>query len=182
MLLATAACAAGPPSPATPAGPAATPGPALTDLTRLAARRIALSDTVAAAKFGTPSPIEDPARERRVVDDAAAVASREGLDPARAQTFFRDQIEASKVVQRGLFRLWADRVDLRPRARPDLGAVRPELDRIGAQMVAGLRATSPVRAGAGCPAALSADAAAVPGDALHREALDVALRSVCGTS
>ncbi|RZT84281.1 chorismate mutase [Pseudonocardia sediminis] len=189
MVSTVGACAGGPPAAPTtgppPSAPAAVPSPppaptaGLTGLTHLAARRIALSDTVAAAKFGTPTPIEDPVREQQVVDAAGAAAARDGLDPAGTQAFFRDQIEASKVVQRGLFRLWADRADLRPRARPGLAAVRPELDRIGAEMVTQLRVTTPARTAESCPAELSSDAASVGSDALHREALGVALRSVC---
>jgi chorismate mutase-like protein len=89
----------------------------LGSLTSLAAQRILLGDKVAAAKFGTDQPIDDPSRERHELDAVAALAAREGVDPDASVRFFRAQIEANKVVQRGLYALWAD-----GRCAPDLFA------------------------------------------------------------
>ncbi|TDV46053.1 chorismate mutase [Actinophytocola oryzae] len=46
----------------------------------LAAERVLLADKVAAAKFGTSTPVEDPVREQQVLDQAAALAAEAGID------------------------------------------------------------------------------------------------------
>ncbi|MDT7787608.1 MAG: chorismate mutase, partial [Pseudonocardiales bacterium] len=73
----------------------------LGELTDLAVRRVQVADLVAAAKFGTTSPIDDPAREQVLLDTAAAKSIELGIDPEVSKRIFRDQIEANKVVQRG---------------------------------------------------------------------------------
>lgn len=164
----------------------ASAAPALRGLADLAVERIQLSDKVAAAKFGTPQPIDDPAREQQVLDAVTKTSPGMGVDPAEASRFFRDQIEASKVVQRGLYAEWTAHPQQRPTDRPNLGTeVRPALDRITTEILAQLRASSAQRhAGAPCPAELTQASrpAAQPLDALHRDALAVALRSVCTPS
>jgi chorismate mutase len=176
--------------PTVAAAGSAAPAPtaALGDLADLVVERIALADLVAAAKFGTGEPIDDPAREHQVLDTVAAAAPGAGVDPDEAQRFFRDQIEANKVVQRGLHARWTAHPELRPTERPDLAAqVRPELDRLTTALLEGLRDSAPVRHapdGCDCDHALAratSDAGADL-DALHREALGVALRSVCPAS
>ncbi|WP_414935532.1 chorismate mutase [Amycolatopsis sp. cmx-11-51] len=66
-------------------------------LTEPAAQRVRIADKVAAAKFGTPSPIDDPVREQQILDSVAAKAPGLGLDSGGVVRFFRDQIEANKV-------------------------------------------------------------------------------------
>ncbi|GAA1264878.1 chorismate mutase [Pseudonocardia aurantiaca] len=176
-----APAAAAPPAPASPAPASPAPAPPEAEtmgrLTDLVVERITLADVVAAAKFGTPDPIDDPAREQQVLDEVAAAAPGAGVEPAEATRFFRDQIEANKVVQRGLYQRWTAEPDLRPAQAPDLAAeVRPRLDRLTTALLGGLRDAAGVR----IPAA-SCDLAAgrTDLDALHRTALKVALRSVC---
>ncbi|WP_052395884.1 gamma subclass chorismate mutase AroQ [Kutzneria sp. 744] len=137
-------------------------------LVDLAARRLLVSDRVAAAKFGTGKPIDDPVRERQALADVRAHAAGLGLDADRAVRFFEDQIAASKVVQRGLFARWREHPAEAPTSAPDLAAVRAELDQLTRQLLARLEETTE-------PACVSL----VDGlDALHREALTTALRSV----
>jgi chorismate mutase len=179
---------------AVPSAPVVTPGQAadgirqtasLVSLTDLAVQRILLSDKVAAAKFGTGRPIDDPARERQVLDQVTTLSTGMGLDPAAGTRFFRDQIDASKVVQHGLYALWTTRPKLRPADRPDLTTeVRPQLDKITTEVLEQLKATADIRgANRACDIQLSGAAisAAQHGhlDRLHRDALNVALRSVC---
>jgi len=122
------------------------PGGGLTPLVGLAAERILLADKVAAAKFGTATPIEDPAREQQVLDQAAALAAEAGVDGHDAVRFFQAQIEMSKVVQRGLYDRWTRRPELAPTERPDLATeVRPELDRITVEFIDQLAATEDLR-------------------------------------
>ncbi|MFD6725081.1 chorismate mutase, partial [Streptomyces sp. NPDC060131] len=80
-----------------PAAPAPSAAYGLTPLTDLFAERLLIADKVAAAKYGTDRPIDDPAREQRILDDVAARAVGLGLDPAAVVAVFGDQIEANKV-------------------------------------------------------------------------------------
>ncbi|MET8471343.1 chorismate mutase [Streptomyces sp. NPDC006422] len=159
---------------------------ALAAITSLATERLALADKVAAAKYGTDAPIDDPARERQILDDVAKRSADLGIDPAYAQSVFRDQIEANKVVQRGLYARWDAHPEQRPTERPDLAKeVRPQLDRITTQLLDALRNVAPTRTSPACTPLLTAaalhDARARGFDALHLEALRRALPSVCAS-
>jgi chorismate mutase len=159
----------------------------LWSLTDLAAQRVQLADKVAAAKYGTPSPIDDPVRDQQILDDVAAKSGPLGLDPAATVAFFRDQIEANKVVQRGLYARWEAHPDEVPTSRPDLATeVRPALDRLNASLLAEFAAARASRARRGCGVRLTVTVRLVAWqrhlDALHRRALTTAVPSVCVTS
>ena len=164
----------------------ATAASSLGALTELFAERLLLADKVAAAKYGTGSPIDDPVRERQILDDVAARAAGLGLDPDSVTAVFRDQIEANKLVQRGLYARWDAHPDERPTERPDLAKeVRPALDLITTRLLAALQETAPVRADASCePRLYAAATLSAYGhrlDVLHLKGLGRALPSVCGT-
>jgi chorismate mutase len=164
---------------------ASSPVAALRELVDLAVQRIQLSDQVAAAKFGTPQPINDPAREQQLLDTVAKTAPDLGVDPGEAGRFVRDQIEASKIVQRGLSAVWTTHPQQRPTTRPNLTTqLRPQLNRITTDLLAALRASRAARHARSCPAELSTVSHGAAGqlEALHRDALAVALRSVCTPS
>jgi chorismate mutase len=150
----------------------------------LSARRVATADLVAAAKYGTDSPIDDRAREKQVLDSVAQQARDLGADPEAAVRIFRDQIEASKLVQRALFRSWDAAPSRAPTERPDLAEVRKEINRINAVLVQGIADSASARAAPYCDGLLIASAAHVRHerqlDALHTVALARSLRSVCG--
>ncbi len=114
----------------------------------------------------------------------AEQARGQGLDPARVTQIFRDQIEASKDVQRGLFAYWDVVPQAVPEPRPDLAAVRPVLDRLNAEIVTRTGEEKDVLADPRCLSDLVAGAAEVVGaerpDVLHQAGLVRALRSVCG--
>ncbi|MEV4036644.1 chorismate mutase [Streptomyces umbrinus] len=165
----------------------ATAASSLGALTELFAERLLLADKVAAAKYGTESPIDDPARERQILDDVAARAAGLGLDPHSVTTVFRDQIEANKLVQRGLYARWDAHPDERPTERPDLAKeVRPALDLITTRLLAALQETASVRADASCEPRLYAAATGSAYehrlDVLHLRGLGRALPSVCVTN
>ncbi|MEV4089273.1 gamma subclass chorismate mutase AroQ, partial [Nonomuraea fuscirosea] len=107
--------------------------------------RIRVSDDVAAAKFGTGSPIEDPVREEQVLEQVRKQAVAAELDPDAAVAFFRDQITASKVVQKGLFARWTAHPQEAPTTRPDLGQIRERLDQLTTDLLAELKNTERVR-------------------------------------
>ncbi|GAA2822997.1 gamma subclass chorismate mutase AroQ [Nonomuraea rubra] len=154
-------------------------------LVDLIVRRLSLADEVAAAKLADGRPIADPVRERRLLDAVAALAARSGTAPEAGVRFFRAQIEAGKMVQRGLHARWRAHPELRPRRHPDLaGEVRPRLDRLTPPLLRLLGETEPVRASDGrCWSGLAAARLAVEArtglDRLHRDALDAALAPLC---
>jgi chorismate mutase len=109
-------------------------------LTSLTRRRLLLSEEVAAAKYGTGQPIEDPEREAMLLHDVAERSARIGLDPAVSTCYFRNQIEAGKRLQRRLHARWRTCPDAQPRRRPDLATeVRPQLDRLTREILCGLK-------------------------------------------
>lgn len=98
--------------------------------------RLALMPLVAAAKRARGLPLEDAAREARVLDAAvestaraAAVAGRPAPDAGAVRALWRAQIEAAKAVQRAA---WA--APAPTHAAPELdAALRPALSRIDAR-------------------------------------------------
>ncbi|WP_435153935.1 gamma subclass chorismate mutase AroQ [Amycolatopsis sacchari] len=170
----------------TPATAATQASEGLAPLVGLAAERILLADKVAAAKFGTSSPIDDPARERQVLDQAASLAGAAGLDVPDTVEFFRAQIEMNKVVQRGLYEKWTQHPELAPTERPDLATeVRPQLDRITVAFIDHLGATAVLRRPTPrCTIALVVAEAKTDLrydlDRLHQRALHGAVGALCG--
>lgn len=153
-------------------------------LTDLVIQRLQVSDQVAAAKFGTGKPIDDPVREKQELAAVRQSALSLGINPDAAVSFFQQQINASKVVQRGLFARWTAHPDQAPTSRPDLGTIRAELDQLTTELLQQLVAQQPVLSHEfACRIDLSvADATGeLLGhlDALHRRALQVALSQTC---
>lgn len=155
----------------------------LTGLTEAIAGRLALADTVAATKWASGAAIDDPAREQVVLDTVSQLALDRDLDPAYVRSVFRDQIEASKTVQRGLFARWQLPGQTAPPATPDLGPVRTAINEFNVAIVDELAAAGELVTSLRCPPALiAASAAAAAGfdfDALHINALIQAGSSVC---
>ncbi|MEV5597718.1 chorismate mutase [Streptomyces sp. NPDC052496] len=180
---ATAVLLTAAPTPAT-AHPAARDTAALRPLADLSARRLATADLVAAAKWGTGSPVDDPAREQQVLDAVARQAAGLGTDPQWTARIFRDQIEANKTVQRGLHRRWTLDPAQAPAERPDLGEVRKEINRVNDALVRAIAASGEARTSPGCVPSLAGAAAHVRReqhlDVLHSPALARSVRSVCG--
>lgn len=169
--------------------PASLPGPAgleeLPELAELTVRRLLLADAVAAAKYGTATPVTDPARERELLDAVAEHSVEIGLPAQTGVWFFRAQIEAATLVQHGLHDRWQARPALLPQPRPDLaGEVRPQLDLLTPRLLHLLKETEPVRGVPGrCTPALAGARRAAETraglDRLHRDALTLALAPVC---
>ncbi len=112
-------------------GQAAT-GDALYDLI---GERLSLMRDVAAYKWFNDLPVEDPERERTVIDAAAADALRHQLRPEPAARFFAVQIEAAKDIQRYWLTRWKS--DDGPQSEPDLsGVLRPRLLALGNDILA----------------------------------------------
>ncbi|MGA5564401.1 chorismate mutase [Streptomyces platensis] len=167
-----------------PAATAHSPYGQLRSLAVLSAERLATADLVAAAKWGSGGPVDDPAREQEVLRAVAEQARQLGADPAVTVRFFRDQIEANKIVQRGLHRVWEADPGRAPTERPDLGQVRKEINRINHELVQALADSPQARSAPYCVPLLAAAGVRVRHerhlDALHTSALARSLRSVCG--
>ena len=156
-------------------------------LTDLVIERIRVSDDVAASKFGTDSPIEDPVREEQVLEQVRQQAEAAGVNPDAAAAFFRDQITASKVVQQGLFTRWTAHPEEAPTTRPDLGQIRQQLDQLTTALLQELKNTEqlrdkPIACAVQLALASGSGAALERLDTLHRQALRTATHSVCRAS
>jgi chorismate mutase len=95
----------------------------------IAARRLVLGVDVAAAKFLSGQRIGDQAREQEILESAAGRLKHDKPRHALGMEFFRDQIEANKVIQRGLHRYWDEHPEEFPGGHLHLTAeLRPRLD------------------------------------------------------
>jgi chorismate mutase len=105
-------------------------------LVDLVVERLSVARDVAAAKYGGGGPIDDPIREQQLLHSAGCALNVSALNHRMGMQFFQDQIEANKVIQRGLHHRWHRHPEEIPAAKPDLAAeVRPKLDRITAQII-----------------------------------------------
>lgn len=116
----------------------------LAALIGLVGERLAQMRAVAESKWNTGAPVEDVAREERLVADVAARAHAYGLAPGLAAAFFRAQIEAAKCVESALIAQWAA-VHAGPfAAAADVQSViRPQLDRLTPALLAALAGAVP---------------------------------------
>ncbi|MFC0624931.1 gamma subclass chorismate mutase AroQ [Kribbella deserti] len=178
--------------PAIPAPAASAPASARYDVqagnpllpfARAAGERVVLADKVAAAKYGTPAPIDDPVREKAVLDRVAGISLEWGIDPEASVRIFRDQIEANKLVQREWYRRWDVGQVRPPEERPDLAELRTLIDQLNAVLLAEIRRTVDDRSRPSCVTKQTRAYATVVGeqrlDGLHSMALARALPSLC---
>ena len=115
--------------------PAASRIDRLLDLMR---RRLELAPEVARSKWNSGQTIDDPEREAHILESVVAMTPR-GLSKAFVESFFRDQIEAGKLIQRQLHAEWRA-----ARAPPfawvqDVGReLRPQFDSLTPQLLTAL--------------------------------------------
>ena len=99
-------------------------------------QRLLLAQDVARAKWNAQAPIEDQPREEQVIAAAVRQGAALGLPEAWIRSVFRAQIEASKTVQRELYRRWQAEGVGRLDDAPDLAkTIRPQLDRLTTQLL-----------------------------------------------
>ncbi len=75
-------------------------------LVEMSARRLAIAEQIALAKWDSGTPVEDASREAEVIASAVKMGESRGLDQATASNFFRAQVEANKLVQYSLLAEW----------------------------------------------------------------------------
>ena len=122
----------------------------LQQLVEISTRRLALAKQVALAKWDSHTSVEDPSREKQIIESAVKQGESVGLDGTFVSRFFRAQIEASKTVQYHLLSDWY-RAGRAPAHRPiNLAHLRRELDRLQTALIAALADSAPIRANAAC--------------------------------
>ena len=97
--------------------------------------RLSLMRSVAAWKYVNNAPVTDPTREQRVLDASVAEAQRLGIDPTSARDLFAVQIRIASDVQAHFIATWRQQGGNTERVRDLNQELRPELDRIGAQLL-----------------------------------------------
>ncbi|HEY8025194.1 MAG TPA: gamma subclass chorismate mutase AroQ [Burkholderiaceae bacterium] len=127
------------------APPSAGDRPEIARLMQLIDQRLAIAPMVAEAKWNSGAPIDDPTREKLLLDTLGRQAQAAGLDRTFAQRFFQAQFDAGKLIQTALHARW--RIENRPPfdAAPDLARdVRPLLDQMTPNLIAALRDVAPL--------------------------------------
>lgn len=94
-----------------------------------------MAQDVAAAKYDSGVPIDDPVRELEILESATDAVEARGPHQRIVIQFFRDQIEANKVIQRELHQPWRRHPEESPAANPDVVAeIKLKLDKITSQI------------------------------------------------
>ena len=143
----------------------------------LVKERLDVAPDVARTKWNTKAPIEDLPREQQIIDEVSRRAAEYRLDPRVAGSFFRAQIEASKIVQNALHADWTARRQPPFAKVVDLGTdIRPVLDRLTPAMMKALAEALPILQRPGGRRLLEAQGKAIlaqapGGDAAVREAV-----------
>jgi len=104
-------------------------------LLQLINTRLEVAPLVAKSKWNTKTPINDPIREKTILDSVEASASKMGLDKHFARDFFQAQFEAGKKVQVQLYEKWEKEaqppfdptINLATEVRPILDSLSPLL-------------------------------------------------------
>jgi chorismate mutase len=136
----------------------------LAALVRLTRERLDLMTDVARAKWNGKRPIDDPQREQALLDDLAVRAFAAGVDPEPVRAFFRDHIEAAKILQRQRFDEWRAGGQKEFAAAPDLAAdLRPRIDATTNQLLDAYVSLEPVLRSPSFVVALETRLAAEPG-------------------
>ena len=106
------------------------------ELAVLIDERLALGTEVARYKWNTGAAIEDPPREKALLDSLRERAAPLGLPQELVDRFFTAQIEASKQLQHELFARWQREHREKFSGIADLAtAIRPGIDRVTSEML-----------------------------------------------
>ena len=97
--------------------------------------RLRLMKDVAAWKRARNAPVVDSERERQVLEATVRQASDLGIDAASARRLFSLQIRLAVRVQESLIADWRSGATAPQEVRDLAGELRPQLDRIGAELL-----------------------------------------------
>jgi chorismate mutase len=123
----------------------------LRPLVEISARRLAVAEQVALAKWDSRLPVEDPSREAQVIESAVKQGESAGLNTMFVSNFFRAQIEANKTVQYHLLADWYRAGGAPVHTSTSLSStLRLELDHLQGALIAELVSTRNIRANEQC--------------------------------
>jgi chorismate mutase len=150
---------------------------ALDTLLTLIEQRLVLANDVARSKWNSGAAVEDLPRENEIVEAIGRDAGLHGLDAGFAKSFFRAQIEASKLAQNARLAQWRAARQPPFADAPDLQRdIRPRLDRLTPLMLDALSRSLPALHAPDAALRLQARA----GDAAHAAALQPLLSAARG--
>ncbi|MEC3953230.1 gamma subclass chorismate mutase AroQ [Nocardia sp. CDC153] len=165
------------------------PAGSMDRLVSLLAERLDTADSVAAAKWtqaerdGTQPTIDDPGREAAIYADMVRLGAQQDLPADQVRQVFEAQIDANKIVQRGLVALWNSGLSAAPSSAPDLTSVRPIIDRVNVEIIDELARDHTELAAPDCAARLVGSVLSTVGthhlDPLHQAALTRASIPLC---
>ncbi|MFZ6649122.1 gamma subclass chorismate mutase AroQ [Undibacterium sp. TJN25] len=117
---------------------------AIRHLALLMDERLAVAPLVAKSKWNSGAAIDDPQREKQILNDIGLRARQEGLDPSLAGDFFQSQFDAGKIVQNRLHAQWRSQ-QREPFVNPPnlVRDVRPVLDRLTPELILALKDVQP---------------------------------------
>lgn len=160
--------------------PGAVQAAALERFVATVAERNAIAHGVAAFKYPAARPVEDPLREAQVLQDKRARAVALGLDADAVVHFYRQAIEANKLIQHMAFHRYAAG-ELPPPA-PSLEELRGLIDVADEKLLALWPGVALERGQPGCTKAV-AQAVDQRGEAgVEQVALVRALIDLCGSA
>lgn len=154
----------------------------LATLLNLIQRRLALTEAVALHKWDRQQPVLDGQREHLIRRSVRRAAHRQGSSPERAELFFIDQMEASKLLQYSLLQQWHVQSAAPASPRRDLASqIRPELDELQRQLLTALSSFDSTL-GTQCQAELAAALERRGGGAHFKHAMIRATGNLCPNS
>ncbi|MEV6768654.1 chorismate mutase [Nocardia sp. NPDC051030] len=163
----------------------------LDGLVGLLGERLATADTVAAVKWegavrdGGEPVIDDPGREEAIYEAMGQLGAQRDLPAGLVRQVFQGQIDASKIVQRGLVAEWRYGLAAAPAPATDLAGIRPVIDGLNIAIVDELASERTELARPDCLAQVAAGVLTVAGrnhlDPLHTAALVRASTPLCGS-
>ncbi|MBI1322104.1 gamma subclass chorismate mutase AroQ [bacterium] len=104
-------------------------------LTQLRAERLAVVDQVALWKWKNARPIEDPAREAKVLDSVEQLAADRGLDRAEARKFFESLMAEARQRQHALHDGWRKSGPPADASAIEIDQLRQKIDRLTPQLL-----------------------------------------------
>ncbi|OBI06104.1 chorismate mutase [Mycobacterium scrofulaceum] len=156
---------------------------ALTGLVDAAAQRLQIAEPVAAFKWHTHGPIEDPDRVQQELAKLATEASSQRVDPDYVTKVFADQIRATEGIEYSRFADWKLDPAGAPTQSADLAASRSAIDDLNHTMLNQMVADWDLLHSPACPAQLDLARGGVVRtrglDPLYQRALALATQSYC---
>jgi chorismate mutase len=158
-------------------------GNPLVELVDAATQRLQTAEPVAASKWMTGGPVEDPQRVDQVLAAVGADATAKNVDVDYVKRIFTDQIDSTEAIEYSRFAQWKLDPGSAPGAAPDLAASRAIIDRLNAAMVEQVALQWSVLHSPDCTGTLDDARAKVTNartlDPLYQQALAFATRSYC---